>query len=762
MNIENLPQRKIELKPPENPEQGLQREAIRLGINPEALNNPEFLAGEVSQKIKGEINKAKATIEDIQSQVNNPEVPLLSAEREEITRDISSIQGELREAENQFKSELEGVLEGDTHRREILRIAQKLIDQRLRLENLPEKKLTEMTEEELKDLFQQQPYIEDIYKEAKEIYRKREERRRKEEEYRERTYREAQAEREKFEKLKKEVLSIEPGQIFEDYEKDPRFQLIMQEMKVDWIERREKFGELPDFLSAQGQEFLYGRQDRPHDLSLKERALERFKKEFPDLWRRYEEIEKTRIYNNPKDDPAVREVERSILEITNRRFQLDSRKPWSDVYTNVFLHQWASFVERYPEKAKAYADKIQELSQMMDRIKKALERKRENQFIQESEEQIERPNFLEAIQNLTTTLNTADVEFNLTQYGNLGTIEIKREPNPEPQVVVYRGVNDPESILRQSPYAMRVIGPDGNVTINENLEPLVQELAQNPTYENLLKVYNSINEYYNGIVNDESVSGEVKERIKEEKRRLTEELREIENEVLNGEPLPKILIFRQIFHNRGIMEGGLTPYLSASINPQEAANYGSYLLVLSLTPNLITAINTQGKEIMIKGALSKENLIGIVIIPRGTENLSNLSKITENVIKNSGVNQITNIENILEEEIKSWEQNVNKDRRAVIKKRVRELIKAFSNFIVDQADEKKFNPEFREVLKKEYKSSKNLYTSFLRAIFEILARRIEELGGQLENFDKNKANEKMLEQLREILNKLEQKRKSNE
>lgn len=99
--------------------------------------------------------------------------------------------------------------------------------------------------------------------------------------------------------------------------------------------------------------------------SLHERVLERLRTSSPDLVANYEAAEAIRVYDRLSDDPALQKIEERIVRNTNSRAQGGSfsQSTVRDIVTRDVMDE---FVRKYPEKARAYADKD-------SRIKEAIE-----------------------------------------------------------------------------------------------------------------------------------------------------------------------------------------------------------------------------------------------------------------------------------------------------------------------------------------------------------------------------------------------------
>jgi hypothetical protein len=118
------------------------------------------------------------------------------------------------------------------------------------------------------------------------------------------------------------------------------------------------------------------------------------------------EDEKTKIYENPSNDPLIAKIERQITEITNQRVQeadaagriqkTGSLDTYPDIWRKenmaVVMQQYGTFVTLHPEKAKAYRDKIKPIGMILE-LRERMEKARLEEAKKETtpEEKPERP-----------------------------------------------------------------------------------------------------------------------------------------------------------------------------------------------------------------------------------------------------------------------------------------------------------------------------------------------------------------------------------
>lgn len=145
---------------------------------------------------------------------------------------------------------------------------------------------------------------------------------------------------------------------------DPRYKVIQGELKQKWLQ--EHPGQ--DFLSEAGQNYNLGYVDlkQKHLSTLKSDTERLFREKYTEDAKVYDQKEKSRVYDNPSDDPAIKQTEEDILA-TNLDPQVRNANTvsgidnygnvWNRVNTRETIHAWSKFIDQYPEKAKVYAEK---------------------------------------------------------------------------------------------------------------------------------------------------------------------------------------------------------------------------------------------------------------------------------------------------------------------------------------------------------------------------------------------------------------------
>lgn len=168
-------------------------------------------------------------------------------------------------------------------------------------------------------------------------------------------------------------------------------------------------------------------------------------------------------------------------------------------------------------------------------------------------------------------------------------------------VRVYRGLTEPDaqSVLNQVSYVARDVDDDNKPTLHTDLVPAAEELANNPTYENLRRTAQLITERASART----------------ARIVGEELERTEESVLRGDCVRSSLLGFLVERGGGQLDAGIAPYLSASYDPEQALGYSSrgVLLVLNLSPDRLQDFtdNSNG-EVGIKARIKPEEIMAVI------------------------------------------------------------------------------------------------------------------------------------------------------
>lgn len=487
-------------------------------------------------------------------------------------------------------------------------------------------------------------------------------------------------------------------------------------------------------------------------------------------------------YYNSSNELTIKAFEQDILARTNRDIaemqkgawgaykeqSSNSRggygNEWDRAYMRNALHMWSGFIKTNPELANKFSD--------YPPIKKALEWEARKQG-EGSKKQDSQPeshsnseNNLEALspatQKLIGILKEQGVDSKVV---NLGTQtfpeaiifnrpESQEQETTEKMVRIYRGINHlDDSILSQIPYGMRAEIGGGKIKAIESIRHLVENLAQNPTYENLMI-------YLDGVRPNLS---------KEENKRLDYCLDLAERRLLEDDfTMRDILLMEQIAHSGGVhADSGIAPYISASVDPNEAVKYGREgLLVIDLP---LSEIEGTGSEVSIRGALDQKYLTGIIIRNSKIRQSDELRSQELNLaLKKTAESMPKNIYNDAESLVMRKEQFENNHK--LDRDRQKEDINLLAQRRISKLIEK--FPEANIVLPSDFDKSLEVYRDAQRKVFDFYEeqlRGIDRFGRDIEDFsyreesysgekkfDRDKIDEIMLAKLKILVNHLKE------
>jgi hypothetical protein len=310
------------------------------------------------------------------------------------------------------------------------------------------------------------------------------------------------------------------------------------------------------------------------------------------------------------------------------------------------------------------------------------------------------------------------------------------------------------SVLEQIPYATRTENGTGKPTTLESVRQEVDALAKNPTYENLIAYTDKVR---SNLTPDEA-------------RRFDEDLKRIEYGILDGYSTRKELTMRQIEHGGGWGESGISPYVSSSFDPYEAAGYGREgLIVMDVPLSQIEDFRADATEANIKGALDKKYITAILPRKREGEKAKEqvnqelyraLQKVYENAPAALYEDEELKAERekIQAEQAELDKEQWKKDVEQVRQKRVGNLTRRF--------------PEVKLDSQNAAEQGVDIYTKAKRDIFDFYKTRLEKIGrngrniedyeyqesdyGERKKFDREKANDIMLLKLRALVDRLEE------
>ena len=290
-------------------------------------------------------------------------------------------------------------------------------------------------------------------------------------------------------------------------------------------------------------------------------------------------------------------------------------------------------------------------------------------------------------------------------------LEKKQKPK-EKYVRIYRGVNKlDESLLEQLPYTMRKGEATGEILKIENIKEETENLANNPTYENLTIYIKKVLPHLS----------------EKEKKNIYEELEKIEDNILKGSTLETELQFSQFMHCGGnVCDRGISPYISATFDPKEALTYGVLGMIIADIPITKMKEYNLNTEVSVKGSLETKYVTAIVprnlsVEKEGDETQKEIDNILQKVDEHTDIDlyEGTELESIRKDKIaedhKKSEKQQKKDLQEVNKKRTNEL-------------KEKFPEIFEELDLQESKMVQiiDLYSETKKRIFDYYIKSLKE------------------------------------
>lgn len=344
-------------------------------------------------------------------------------------------------------------------------------------------------------------------------------------------------------------------------------------------------------------------------------------------------------------------------------------------------------------------------------------------------------------------------------------VVLHREIPTEPVVRLYRGINSGESAPNQVPYAMRGQDMQGNPVILDDVRNEVQHLANEPTYAHLLAYVAKVRPHFTS---------------QRDIWHLERGIAEIEEAILDGRSVREELLWQQLGHNGGVFDTGITPYISATLDPLEALGYSSIgnnssaLIVIDVPLSAFEDLYPDGKEVRFKGALDSRDITAILIRSRRVpmlrgEQERKVAEILEQVNEASHMPLIDQ-EDLQEQrdarrlaQSQSDRQQWEIDVAAVSQARTTRLTMLF--------------PEAESFAPSSSQDARNDYTSLRQAIFDHYARRLEATAHgsrELKNYDyeeplrghlpfnRERITETMLTSLRSLVIRIESKERERQ
>ncbi|PIU03984.1 hypothetical protein COT44_00475 [Candidatus Shapirobacteria bacterium CG08_land_8_20_14_0_20_39_18] len=384
----------------------------------------------------------------------------------------------------------------------------------------------------------------------------------------------------------------------------------------------------------------------------------------------------------------------------------------------------------------------------------------ENNAVSAGEKQFSKP-ILELVEGLRQTALQAEIISIPGATIFKEAVLIDREKTGEKMVRVFRGVIQlDKSITNQTAYAARSQDYSGaDLKIIEEVKPEVELLADQPSYESLVQYANKIRPYL----------------TEKEQERLDRDLRETEDNILEGSTLRTELVYHQILHLGVVADSGITPYLSASYDFTTAWEYtreGGGLLVIDLPVSRLVDFGPNQSEVNIKGYIKPGEITAIVPRVKGNTNYTEIGNVLSLVTRETNVplyelSEALIIRGQQYQKDQEWDKRQHSlDVEAIRKQRTEALREQFSE--VD------LNPVHTQALAVEKKT--DIYQVSKELIYDFYAKRFGEIGGRnrkiedydyglgdqnyfREKFDRDKITDEMLVKLREQVGYTERKEK---
>lgn len=273
-------------------------------------------------------------------------------------------------------------------------------------------------------------------------------------------------------------------------------------------------------------------------------------------------------------------------------------------------------------------------------------------------------------------------------------------------VRIFRAVKKLDD-LEQVPYASRSVDhSEGRryLTKMKYAEEEVNELAENPTMEKLYSYMDTVEEgrpkkSREKLASLDWTSEEYFEEqdkrypkfTDDEKRRYRENIAGMEDNILyEGSNLRKELMFEQIKHPGGVIDSGISPYVSVAGVIEEAAGYASSggILVLDVPLSKVECKGGYKGEMQVRGSLDPKYISAILTVDSKAEkedrenNAQRAMEKIEGKIKAPVLSEEEKeiaFKKRIEEDNKRDESQHEKDLEIIREKRVNKLVNQFHN-----------------------------------------------------------------------------------
>ena len=337
-------------------------------------------------------------------------------------------------------------------------------------------------------------------------------------------------------------------------------------------------------------------------------------------------------------------------------------------------------------------------------------------------------------------------------------------------VRLYRGLNlregkdSPASIMNQIPYALRSLDSNGHLTEMKAADQEVKNLAENPTYENLIAYTDKVRPLLKNNLDVE---------------RLDAYVAKVEENLLEGYSVRNSQIRNQYSYNGGSPVHSASPYISVSPNTEWPSGYGfDALMVLDVPLSEVEdykLFTEEGStETAIKGKLDKKYISAILSRADGAKDSHERGQelADDAVTKVDSILDVPHLEgkelqNKLNEQIEDRnskdEIQKEKDTEMVVTKRLNALARRHREF-----DMENVSVDLSENALERYKSTKDkIFDHYVDRLSKLenygrdannisMESYRDEYGNQT-HFDKTKVDERMLAKLRNLTEAQEEK-----
>jgi hypothetical protein len=290
----------------------------------------------------------------------------------------------------------------------------------------------------------------------------------------------------------------------------------------------------------------------------------------------------------------------------------------------------------------------------------------------------------------------------------LETIVFPQQPDNEKKVRVYRGVvSADQTILRQLPYAARgkieLIDSEAenqrgllNSVVSEvpGIEETVNEMAKNPSMDNLQKYANQMRIYF------------LKNNMSKELEYLDQKILTFSKEILNGTSLEALLSVEQTSGGMYTAEYLIAPYVSATPKIGEALSYGRGGVIVYDIPETELKNLSSNNECMVNGVIDSKYIKMFIYPPKTLS----APEVEEGINKNieGNIYSLPELDSLGSKIKETREINENKNLSENLKIAATILVnQEVSKFDLISLDSKKYLAELENYNFTDYENSRN-------------------------------------------------------